>query len=67
MWWWSRLTVAERKVKVLEDKMKEVDRRVAWCMKMVADGQDGLRKAAEDKRQKAKEDADVEKVSPNPT
>lgn len=36
MWWWSRLSAAERKVKVLEDKVKELDKRVLFLYSVIS-------------------------------
>lgn len=36
MWWWSRLSSAERKVKVLEEKMVELDKRVLFLLTVIS-------------------------------
>jgi hypothetical protein len=42
MWWWfRRLDVAERKIAVLEEKIKELDRRVQFAMKFACDNKKG--------------------------
>jgi hypothetical protein len=35
-WWWSRLSATERKVKVLEDKVKELDKRVLFLFNAIS-------------------------------
>jgi hypothetical protein len=42
MWWWfRRLDAAEKRIAELEEKVKELDRRVQFAMKMACESKKG--------------------------